>query len=734
MRKLFCFLALSAMFLVCGCSNDYNDAEIKSDISDLKSRVSILEQLCSQLNTDIASLKTIVSSLQKNDYITNVTPIQKGGEQIGYTITFEKSSPITIYNGTDGKDGITPIIGVKAYQDGKYYWTLNGEWLLDTSGNKILAQATNGKDGITPQLKIENDYWYISNDNGSTWVMLGKAKGEDGNEAGGDSIFKEVTQDENSVYFTLKDGTMLAVSKQKEFSISFSQPSDITVEPNKKYSIGYTINGADGNTIVKLIAKDGYQAKVNKISNASGTIEIITPSNIISSEILVLVNNGKDRTLLASINFVVDESTKVIFITNRSYTIGSEGGHLAIDLQTNVENYTVEIPASDQNWITFVNVSTRASLRKETVNLNISENNASSSRRSTITIKDLTGTVSETVLITQKAAGTITSSKTVHVTTPGTLDTYISSSEKNTIEDLTITGNLNTFDFDFLRTMKNLKNIDLSNLENTTLPSYCFYRDSSIQSVTMPSALTAIPEWAFYESTITSLTIPPMVKTIGKRAFGSCQSLRGDIIIPDSVDSIAYGAFAGCEYLRSKLHLGSGLRIIEDYAFAHFGFIGDLIIPDNVTKLGDQSFSFCSFTGKLVIGKGIKRIGHLTFYQCPDFTGPLTIGENVQEIGQKAFKNCFSVSGNLILPAKVETIDREAFVIEKYDEAEKKYKITKLNFSRVYSKSKTPPTLEQNVFSGGESLPFLGVPIGSKSNYQKSDQWKNFDIIEEFEF
>lgn len=53
----------------------------------------------------------------------------KDGKEIGYTITFSKSNPITIYHGKDGQDGedgTTPTIGVKQDADGVYYWTLNG--------------------------------------------------------------------------------------------------------------------------------------------------------------------------------------------------------------------------------------------------------------------------------------------------------------------------------------------------------------------------------------------------------------------------------------------------------------------------------------------------------------------------------------------------------------------------------------------------------------------------------
>ena len=91
-----------------------------------------------------------------------MTPIVEDGKEIGYTITFSKSGTVTIYhgqdgkdgkdgkdglNGQDGKDGSTPTVGVRQDSDGVWYWTLNGEWLLDEQGNKIRAVATDGQNG-----------------------------------------------------------------------------------------------------------------------------------------------------------------------------------------------------------------------------------------------------------------------------------------------------------------------------------------------------------------------------------------------------------------------------------------------------------------------------------------------------------------------------------------------------------------------------------------------------------
>ena len=83
------------MLFVAGCGgDDYDDTAIRNEITDLANRVAKLEQLCQQMNTNISSLQTIVNALQKNDYITAVTPITQNGKVVGYTIAFAKSGAI----------------------------------------------------------------------------------------------------------------------------------------------------------------------------------------------------------------------------------------------------------------------------------------------------------------------------------------------------------------------------------------------------------------------------------------------------------------------------------------------------------------------------------------------------------------------------------------------------------------------------------------------------------------
>ena len=245
MKKLLAYLLSAMMLLAVGCGEEYDDSLIWEKLNDHEKRISKLEELCKQMNTNITSLQDIIEALQNNDYVTNIAPITEDGKIIGYTITFSKSGSITIYHGQDGQDGYTPVIGIAKDIDDVYYWTLDGEWLLDKDGNKIKAEGIDGQDGtngeqgqngITPKLKIEDGYWYISYNNGTTWEELGKATGEDGaNGENGDSMFTNVTYDDDFVYLTLTDGSVIEIPRRtiRNNEIWYSSSDGKAVTPYK---------------------------------------------------------------------------------------------------------------------------------------------------------------------------------------------------------------------------------------------------------------------------------------------------------------------------------------------------------------------------------------------------------------------------------------------------------------------------------------------------------------------
>ena len=77
MKKLHLLLLSITLCVFSACHNELWEA-----IDGLDSRVTKLEELCKEMNTNITSLQTIVDVLQANDYITGIVEIKKDGKVV----------------------------------------------------------------------------------------------------------------------------------------------------------------------------------------------------------------------------------------------------------------------------------------------------------------------------------------------------------------------------------------------------------------------------------------------------------------------------------------------------------------------------------------------------------------------------------------------------------------------------------------------------------------------------
>ena len=577
MKKLLSLLMCG--LLLFGCGDKYDDSALRNDLNDLENRVAKLEELCKQMNTNISSLQKIVEALQDNLSISKVEQISDG-----YIIHFSDGSTATIKNGKNSEDA--PIIGVKKDTDGIYYWTLDGEWLTDEKGNKVKAQGTdgkdgvdgedgtNGKDGITPQLKIENGRWMLSMDNGKTWTDIGQATGADGTDGedgvdgkdGTNGIFKSVTEDNDNVYFTLEDDSVITIPKSdnSKFAIAFDTTDIAILNGGESKTISYTITDATKNTVVKAIAQDGWKVKVDATSTDKGTITITAPNPIVESEILVFANDGSYRTVMVSLNCMQGQ----INIADNSINATSAGGTQEIKLTTNLD-YTIEIPEDAQSWLSLA-PETRA-LREDTIVFEVTANEGMQ-RYTTVALKDEQGKILQTIIFRQ--LGTCTE---VHVETKGELENELAGYDYANIESLKITGVLNDVDFLFIyRMMPNLKNLDIAEVNITALPIQAFYKSTNVENLILPNTLITIGEEMFYQSKLKTVVIPANATTIGNSAFEQCASLIS-IDIPANVETIGTAVFWGCSSLATvTFENGSQLKTIGGGGSSYYGAFGQL--------------------------------------------------------------------------------------------------------------------------------------------------------------
>ena len=251
-RKLLLVVAfVIATFAFISC--EYDDDALWNEMESVKDRITALEEAASKTNSDIAALQAIVNAMQANVYVTDVATTEEG-----CTITFSDGNSVTISNGKDGANA--PVVSVKEDEDGNYYWTLDGEWLL-IGENKVRA---NGQDAVAPQVRIneETKEWEISTNGGKTWVsteVVAEGKKD------GSVLFKSInTSKSDYVTFTLADGTNIKLARYDESAPKFvikDAPAVVVVEYGKSEKFDVTANNVADYVIN---TPEGWQASYAK--------------------------------------------------------------------------------------------------------------------------------------------------------------------------------------------------------------------------------------------------------------------------------------------------------------------------------------------------------------------------------------------------------------------------------------------------------------------------------------
>ena len=579
MKKLLAFAALFAVVALTSCK--YDDDDLWNSVHGLENRVAKLEELCKQMNTNISSLQTIVTALQNNVYVTGTTPLMKDGKEIGYTITFSKGNPITIYHGKDGQDGedgITPTISVKKDTDGVYYWTLNGEFIV-VDGGKIQAEGKDGTNGTTPQFKIENDYWFVSYNNGANWTQLGKATGEDG--IGGDSMFSGVDYETSTDYviFTLSNGTQIKLPTWSAFEalqrlcnetntnlsalqtiVTALQNNDYitSVDPlteNGKV-VGYTIKFAKSNPIVIYNGKDG----------ADG-VDGNTP--------VIGVKKDTDGIYYWTLDgeFIVVDGQKIKAqgTDGNNGADGSDGVTPKLEIQ---EGYWWISYDNGTNWTQLGKATGEDGKDADSIKITQDENN--------VYFELADGTV-----ITMPQNNDTT---TQNIQFADPITKYLCSSQWLNSSNI---DNLNSWD-------KNLDGeLSYQEAANVKYIGYYHYFHGS--------AISSFNELRYFIG----------VTYIGKEAFKDCSKLY-TIVIPDNVKTIEQNAFSGC----------------SDLQFVTWG--------NNITDIQDRAFYGCTSLRFIILGDYVETIGAYAFYGASSInisTLRVTLPASVKSIGDYAFHN-----------------------------------------------------------------------------------------------
>lgn len=374
----------------------------------------------------------------------------------------------------------------------------------------------------------------------------------------------------------------------RKLEITFEDTEDIAILAGSSCKVNYTITSSESEVHIATIAQNGWKASVTKSTEKTGYITVYAPNPLTTEPIIVLVSDV-NTTIMSSLTFV----NGVTNIATKSYAITNEATTLSVNVSTNL-NYTVSIPSTASSWISLKNITSRATVRNDVINLNIKENTATSSRTATLQLvcdNIEVGTIS----IYQQGIA-VANNELVYTSSDGKIvEPYQTMGFNANIVSNTYSNGRGIIVFD--------KNI-------TAISEYAFYGCSKLTSIQMPKSITKIRDYAFYDTALSEIDIPVNVTEIADYAFYSTQI--ENLVIPNKVTAIGNYSFYNSSI--SSLTIGANVTTIGDYAFS-YTYIKTLNIPNKVTFIGERAFYDC-WLRSVTIGSSVTRIGKLAFYEC----------------------------------------------------------------------------------------------------------------------
>lgn len=253
-------------------------------------------------------------------------------------------------------------------------------------------------------------------------------------------------------------------------------------------------------------------------------------------------------------------------------------------------------------------------------------------------------------------------------------------------------------------------------------------------------AVTAVGDSAFFRQTeISSLTLPPTLRTIGTASFFYCRSLAA-IDVPEGVTEIGVMSFGSCRHA-ARVDIPSSVTSIGTFAFyalgrdttcaavvfhdapcaiANYAFNiakAQVDLGDSVVSIGTDAFNGCDMTS-VAVPPSVRHLGDGAFSECmylltatlPGtldtiparmFNGCLSLEEfnipdSVKYIGENAFLECLHFNGDLVLPERLDYIGASAFAYT--------------HCTGIVSKAVVPPTAFSSTFDGISTAIYVQVP------------------------
>lgn len=268
------------------------------------------------------------------------------------------------------------------------------------------------------------------------------------------------------------------------------------------------------------------------------------------------------------------------------------------------------------------------------------------------------------------------------------------------------------FDFETYKSKLSLTSVTLpSSLQTVGL--YAFNSCKGLTSVHFPQTLHSIEMNAFNYTNLTSIILPDSVSFLGSEAFSSCTQLTS-VVLSEDLDSIGSGVFNSCSALtditisqqNKKYTIADGILFNKEATTLYTSLIsrnGDYAVPEGVTFIAEDAFSFNSELTSVTLPSTLLTIGKSAFMYCYNLANVRSKSLIPPVAGESAFSN-LADSTTLFVPAGSYTA---------YATAAEWSQFTRI-IEEVTSVPQTASLEDLKVYSAGDAIALEGVQSGTQ--------------------
>lgn len=441
-------------------------------------RIESIEAWITSLENDVQTIQTLIVALESNVAVSSVNETDDG-----YEIVFSNGQTITI------SDGISTEIAVIEV-DGTFYWTLNGEPILDGNGNMIQASAD------TPYIK-DGNWWIGSTDTGVQAQGNDGADGKDGQD-GADGLNGQDGADG-------QDGQDGADGQDGQDGADGATPITVTVNDDGTVTITIVSTGAQ----ITLLMDNGFTVISGLTTSTNGTY--IVPRSV--SEVPVVMSLPVSANQVSAIQATITGSdiNETETMTRADFTWG------------------VDEPTMDSKNNQFLVNLTKGFEEDSAIILKVIVINTSGNEFTKLLVIKIADIVAD-ITVTDTAAGSLTNSVVEALS--------IEDVDNLTDDEIAALSAITSLNFDagdsegdaiFYLSESDLKliglmgiaDLDLSMTDFATLPKNTFNGNTALESIILPASTTAIEAYAFANTpSFTYFKLPSTILYVGEGAFG----------------------------------------------------------------------------------------------------------------------------------------------------------------------------------------------------------------------